>query len=628
MSVTLEEVGFGGYPFGTEEFGAGIVYAHSGLQFEAVIQEYPDPEGVEFESQILNFLDPEGVEFESKIVDFEDPEGVQFESLIVDYADPEGLEFESLIPDYLDPEGVEFESLIVDFTDPEGLEFESLIPDFLDPEGLEFESLIPDYLDPEGLQFQSLIPDFLDPEGVEFEATLIFPVSEAFEFHSTVIDYADARGVQFFATNLGFSCVGFGGYDFGTLPFGSNICSASAGMEFTSLIPDFLDPEGVEFESKIVDYVDPEGIEFEIFISNSDPEGIEFASLIPDFNNEQGLQFESVITDNPDPEGIEFEGTIDRADPEGLEFIVGVSKNEGMEFRVNLYNTTQIRVMCDFPSRGIASGVGNNSWGNPIASGQSWKTNSQDPSPDYTVQNLNTDIVEQVYRSQTGTVSGLNLDCDVEQSPGTFMDTFAILNHNMTTGATITLIASDDSAFSVIQKTINIQPRLNNIYYIEPELPLTAYRYWRLQIDDVNNTDNYIEIGTIIFGSAIIFTQDECMTDRITKRTTHYYDSVKTEGFSAVKNDRTVKTRINLRFESLQFNKGNYQNLASIFQYARTSLKCLWIPTPSTTDPAITERFAVFGKLPQIPEEEHNVKGSANSDLDFISLNVEVDEAE
>ena len=38
-------------------------------------------------------------------------------------------------------------------------------------------------------------------------------------------------------------------------------------------------------------------------------------------------------------------------------------------------------------------------------------------------------------------------------------------------------------------------------------------------------------------------------------------------------------------------------------------------------------RFGVFGKLTELPTEEHNVMGDANEDLDFVTFNVDIDEA-
>lgn len=466
-----------------------------------------------------------------------------------------------------------------------------------------------------GLQFVALTTDLGDPEGVQFDAK--------------IVDFPKPEGVEFFTTNLGFRCPGYGEYDYGTLPYGATACFASAGVQFSGLIVDFADPEGIEIFIGVIDFADPEGVEFDgQIVEFLNPQGVEFDSLILSFADPEGVQFDGKIVDFANPEGIQFVAPITISDPEGIQFESVGSSFQGLQFNVNLYNISQLRILCDFPSRGATTTGGTNAWGNDIGTGQNWQTNSQDPAADFTVQNLNTDIVEQVYRSQTGTITGLNIDVDTEQSPGVFLDTLGILNHNLTTGANVVLIGSINSSFTPIGKTINLVPRIDNIFHIEPDLPLTAFRYWRFQIDDTNNTDNFIEIGTIVFGNAIIFTVDECMVDRIQKKQQHFVDSVRTEGFTAVKNDRSLKTRISMRFESLRFDKGNFQNLDSIFKTVRTSQKCLWIPTPSTTDPSITERFAVFGKIPELPEQEHNVKGTVGEDLDFITLGFDVDEAE
>lgn len=464
-----------------------------------------------------------------------------------------------------------------------------------------------------GLQFEVVITDNPEPEGIQFQNDISFSLP---------------NGLQFFATNLGFNCPGYAEGPFGLLPFATSACIASAAMQFDVTIEDFANPNGVEFFIGVTDFPDPEGVQFEGVITFSDPEGVEFDVTIADFANAQGVQWNQQIVDYPNPQGLQWENFVTFSDPEGVQFEAAVVHVEGVEFRVNLYNTTQLRILCDFPSRGAVSGAGTNAWGNQVATGESWRTNSQNPSADFNINNVNSDIVEQTFRSATGTITGINLDCDVESSPGSFLDTFAILNHNLTTGASLVLVGADNSSFSPIGKTINLVARADNIFHIEPDLPLTAFRYWRLQIDDTNQTDGYIEIGTILFGSSVIFTQDECMVDRIMKKPRHFVDSVRTEGFTSVKNNRSLKNRISLRFESLQFGKGNFQSLDDIFKSARTSQKCLWIPTPHPTDGAITERFAVFGKIVDLPEQEHNVKGTVGEDLDFISFGFDVDEAE
>lgn len=290
----------------------------------------------------------------------------------------------------------------------------------------------------------------------------------------------------------------------------------------------------------------------------------------------------------------------------------------GSQVRAVLYNTTNLRILCDFPSRGVDSGAGNNAWGNPVATGLNWVANST-AAGDFDVSNLNTDIVEQVWRSN-GTIAGLELKCDTEISQGVFLDTFAILGHNFTISASIQLQGSTTSNFATVNFStdLNVIRNHDNIYYIAPNLPTTSYRYWRVLVTDVTNTDGYLQVGTIVFGSSIIF-QGECFVDQVSRSTKHFSDKVETEGFTNVSNDRALKYAVGLDFRSLRYNRGNYNNIRGVFDYARTSLKCLWIPTPQ-----YPQRFAVFGKLPQIPSETHNVKGE---NLDFVDFSIEVDES-
>jgi hypothetical protein len=69
----------------------------------------------------------------------------------------------------------------------------------------------------------------------------------------------------------------------------------------------------------------------------------------------------------------------------------------------------------------------------------------------------------------------------------------------------------------------------------------------------------------------------------------------------------------------LVYGKSNFQSMREIFDYAGVTLKCLYIPVPQQAS-----RFAVFGKLADIPAEEHNYKGA---DADYVDFSIEVDES-
>lgn len=266
-----------------------------------------------------------------------------------------------------------------------------------------------------------------------------------------------------------------------------------------------------------------------------------------------------------------------------------------------IYNTTNLRILCDFPSRGT---TGTN-W-SVIAGGTA--------AGDFNVNNVNSDIVEQVYRA---TAKVVTIQCDTQITQGIFNDTLAILGHNFTTSASVTMQGSNDPTFSTVGLSETLDVELENLYWISDFLPQNSYRYWRFIINDTTNANN-LQIGTIVFGSSIIF-NGECFTDNVVRRKTHFADRVRTEGYSAVSNDRALKRAVSLSFKSLDYNRDNYENLVGVIDYARTSLKCLWIPTPR-----FPSRFAVFGKLAEIPVENHRALGE---DADYIDMDVTVDEA-
>jgi len=266
-----------------------------------------------------------------------------------------------------------------------------------------------------------------------------------------------------------------------------------------------------------------------------------------------------------------------------------------------LYNTKLIRILHRFPSRGT-SGV---NWTQIIGT---------TATGDFGLNNVNTDIVEQVWRA-VGTTA--TIQCDTEVAQGIFMDTLAILNHNFTTSATVQLQASNSSTFATTPYTQNLTTELTDMFWIEPYLPLSSYRYWRFVINDPTNSSD-IQIGTIVFGSSVIF-NGECIVDQVQKRKIHFSDKVKTEGFTNVSNDRALKKAVSFSFKSLDYTLENYQNLNDVIDYIRTSLKALWI-----IDPRFASRFAVFGKMPEIPAENHRVLGAT---LDYIDIDVTVDES-
>lgn len=277
-------------------------------------------------------------------------------------------------------------------------------------------------------------------------------------------------------------------------------------------------------------------------------------------------------------------------------------KKSATQILVTPYNISNLRILYQFPSRGIT--------------GLNWTLSSGIQLPgDFSINNLNTDLVEQVFRTSS---KNIEIICDTEIPQGIFNDTCAILNHNFTKSATVIMVASNDVTFATIgfQELLLVEDE--NIFWISKFLPLQSYRYWKFIIQDMSNPEPYLQMGTIIFGSSIIF-HGECFVDEVTKKKTHFSDKIKTEGYSSVSNDRALKHGVSLQFRRLNFNFNNYKNLSAVIDYVRTSLKALWIPTPE-----YSSRFAVFAKLSEIPQEKHK---AISKTADYIDLDINLDEA-
>jgi hypothetical protein len=410
-----------------------------------------------------------------------------------------------------------------------------------------------------GVQFRADLTD----QGVG--ATQFFayphdiPGPLASEFTGEVIGTKQGGGVQFLSNPVTHALIDYLVADYATDPYGyaAAYIHAHLSTEYTATLI-----KGASF-------------------------GAEYLGKI-DAKKTLGGQFLSRIFEHPQSLGVQFKSIIGFGLP--------------TQFRSVLYNTTNLRIMVNFPSRGTT--------------GLNWTANTT-ATGDFSPNNLNTDIVEQVWRSGS-TVSGIQIVCDTEIPQGVFLDTLAILNHNLTQSANVQLIGSNSPTFATVGVVVPLTISRTNTFYISPELPINGYRYWKITIDDVTNTSGYLQIGTIVFGDSIIMS-GECFVNPIQMKQTHYSDKIYTEGFTNASNDRGVKRKIGLDFRSLNFSGGNYLKLQEVFDIARTNLKGLWIPTPG-----YPSRYAAFGKLTDLPQETHTDNGES---ADYVDLSVEVDES-
>lgn len=384
----------------------------------------------------------------------------------------------------------------------------------------------------------------------------------------------------------------------------SVIC-AKLGFE-SKIIIDAYKPTGFEAGFSI-DALKATGFEAMASIDSSSALGFEGLLSIDAVN---AVGFEALIAiDALKATGFEALLEIDAQTPQGFEALVLFTKPTGMSAFIKLYNIDKLRVLASFDSRGVTNG--------------NWTVQQGGTAPgDYSIDNINNDVWEHVYRSQDITIT---IDCDTGPNSDSRPDTFWFGNHNFTSGALITVLGSLEPNFVSPRWSFQFQsvPK-EQAYYLVPvdDFPLDNVRYVRFIIDDQGNADGYLQFAHLIFGASEVLVGD-CITENISKKYTDYKDALETEGFTSQMNHRALRKRVGFSLQKLDYNKGNYQKLVdNVFLEARTDLKCLWIPYPR-----YPTRFGVFAKMVEIPEESHELRGAADEDLDFVSFDITLDES-
>lgn len=330
--------------------------------------------------------------------------------------------------------------------------------------------------------------------------------------------------------------------------------------------------------------------------------------MINDFNNANNSQVQMTFSFD-DSNLSQSQLTVLKNINKSCQVLMLRRENYNSQVFFKLYNTNRPRILSIFSSRGTT--------------GQNWTASSTKPG-DFSILNVNNDIEEMYWRSDDAVKTNIILTCDTEIVQGIYIDTLAILSHNFTTSATVVLQGSNNSDFSIIEINENLDVRKKNIYYVSKKAPILQLRYWRFLISDATNTNDFLSIGTIVFGSADVLASEDT-TNQITENPIEFKDSFKTDGFTSVANSRALKNSLRVEFKDLSFDSGDYSLLVNVTEYARTTLKCLWMF--DTVNQDMMHRFSIFGKLKQIPSRVHRVIGRGK-DEDHISMSVEVDSSE
>lgn len=113
----------------------------------------------------------------------------------------------------------------------------------------------------------------------------------------------------------------------------------------------------------------------------------------------------------------------------------------------------------------------------------------------YVANNAKALPIAKPWRTTGDTDEGVVIDLLSAQS----IDFVALVNHNISAGATITVSAGTTSACSDYGPTTMTSRLLDAFLY----LPATqSYRYWYVRVQDASNPDGYIQIGYIMLGNA------------------------------------------------------------------------------------------------------------------------------
>jgi hypothetical protein len=293
------------------------------------------------------------------------------------------------------------------------------------------------------------------------------------------------------------------------------------------------------------------------------------------------------------------------------QFRIAASFGLKHQWRISVYNTTQLRILWEFASDGRTY---NNVFASTEATG------------DFQAINLKSDIVEQVWRSTGRNSEWFQIDCG--EGFVRLFDTIALINHNLTTGAVVRVKgygAAYDAppgnwASVPVCATMTVPDGggEENLYWISPTVPAASFRYYRVEIQDPTNPDGYIQIGRFVGGAALIF-QGENFNGRFQYAERNYKDEQSINGFTTISNNRALKKTLKIQLPSIDaIGKQNFAGLRRYTRYSRDTLKALVIP-----DPSMPYLYTVFAKLREVPSYDLNY---VDGQTQYADISLEFDE--
>lgn len=133
-------------------------------------------------------------------------------------------------------------------------------------------------------------------------------------------------------------------------------------------------------------------------------------------------------------------------------------------------------------------------------------------SPAYPASNVQDQRLTTVFRSTAVTSQTVTINLGSARS----VDTIAILAHNITSSATITVAANtSDSWPGATSQTVTWNAGTMLKFFTA-----ASYQYWQFQISDATNTDGYLQIGRLYLGNYIDIDPSSLLNFKVTKART------------------------------------------------------------------------------------------------------------
>lgn len=231
---------------------------------------------------------------------------------------------------------------------------------------------------------------------------------------------------------------------------------------------------------------------------------------------------------------------------------------------------------------------------------------------DFDAYNVTTESTRRKWRSTTA-ISAQEFIIKAEKKSN--LDVFAILGHNFTDAAVVTVQANISNNFAA--------PPVTKVLAYNKDIMMSTipfggnYEYYKITILDPSNPCGFVEMGRVVGGKVLQLIDNEDITDSYSIGKKDQSDTMKTEGFFRQSNENIITRTFNASFSKIRTDLGfdtNFKNLVSMFETVKTTRPFLTI-----LDMNSPYKFSMWGQLTDVPDESYNI-------LDYVTIPLRIEE--